>query len=256
MDLMNRVKISPMGLRILMPATALLAVCIGGVKVLAQEGQGHPQFEPDQTIGPAQGGTLEVPTRRPQAQPTDANAQPLEQAPVAVPTLGTAQDYQNSHAPKASDNGGKDASALPYLGVSVQFIVADDSSQKRVQGFEIVSVDPQSPAEAAGLRPRRTLSPLAATGTTVGQLAPPFDLIVMPLLKKAGKLGADGDLIIAIDDNLVLTPDDLRTALASSKSGDIIYLTVLRPHPDGSHETLKLPVKLGGPLTTDQASTR
>jgi len=84
-------------------------------------------------------------------------------------------------------------------------------------------------------------------GATAGALMPPLDLVVMPLLKKAGKLGADGDLIIAIDDNRVEAEDDLKNALQTLRPGDVIYLTVVRPHLDGMHETLKLPIKLGQP---------
>jgi S1-C subfamily serine protease len=69
----------------------------------------------------------------------------------------------------------------------------------------------------------------------------------MPLLKKAGKLGADGDLIVAIDDNRVEDADALETALQALKPDDTLYLTIVRQHQDGQHETLKLPVKVDAP---------
>ncbi|HJU28857.1 MAG TPA: PDZ domain-containing protein, partial [Candidatus Binataceae bacterium] len=85
------------------------------------------------------------------------------------------------------------------------------------------------------------------TGATAGALMPPLDLVLMPLLKKSGQLGATGDLIVAIDDKRVLGPDALRNALDAAKPGDTLYLTIKRPRSDGSDETIKLPVKLDRP---------
>ncbi|HZP45126.1 MAG TPA: PDZ domain-containing protein [Candidatus Binataceae bacterium] len=186
-----------------------------------------------------EGGTLELPSRN-QVSPSQADqGTPPEEPPVAVPSVGDAADYQNQKAALPHP--------LPYLGLSVQYLTVDDDPRAKVRGFEVVGVDPNSPAEQAGIRAEGGLNAMGATGATVGQLAPPLDLIVMPLLKKAGKLGNTGDLIIAIDDNLILTPDDLRNAIAALRPGDVIYFTILRPHNDGTHETLKLPVKLGAP---------
>lgn len=243
-------------------ATCLLAAwMIAATPVSAQTGSGNAPAMGPRPAAPSQdgGGTLEVAPRLPTAPLPDSGQSAPDEAPVSVPTIGTAQDYQNGQSPfSASDNGGTYTSRpLPYLGLSVQYIISDDDPRRRVQGYEVVGVDPGSPAEAAGLHAHGALNTLGATGATLGAFAPPLDLIVMPLLKKAGKLGADGDLIVAIDDNRVLTPDDLGTALAALKPGDIMYFTVVRPHPDGSHDTLKVPVKLGRPRTgTDAASAR
>jgi S1-C subfamily serine protease len=67
----------------------------------------------------------------------------------------------------------------------------------------------------------------------------------MPILKKTGQLGHAGDLIVAIDDRRVVEEQDLETALANSRPGDTIYLTVVRLSSDGAHKTIKIPVKLG-----------
>jgi len=139
------------------------------------------------------------------------------------------------------------AAKLPYLGISVQYIVSNDTRGPEVRGLEVVGVDPASPAEQAGLRGRGQLTKLGASGATAGALMAPLDLIIMPLLKRAGDLGEDGDLIIAIDDNRVEAEGDLRNALAALKPGDVIYLTLVRQHQGGLHETLKLPVRLGAP---------
>jgi S1-C subfamily serine protease len=136
---------------------------------------------------------------------------------------------------------------LPYLGLSVQRIESRSTPGRDLQGLEIVSVDPDSPAEHAGLKGRGGMTKLGASGATAGALMAPLDIALMPLLKKTGQLGQPGDLIIAIDDRRVMGEEDLETALRDSKPGDTIYLTVLRLARDGAHKTVKIPVKLGNP---------
>jgi S1-C subfamily serine protease len=138
---------------------------------------------------------------------------------------------------------------LPYIGVSVQRIESHATAGRDVVGLEIVSVDPGSPAESAGLKGRGSMTELGASGATAGALLAPLDIALMPLLKKTGQLGHTGDLIVAIDDRRVTGEVDLETALASSKPGDTIYLTVVRPGTNGSHMTIKTPVKLGSPVS-------
>jgi len=149
--------------------------------------------------------------------------------------------------PPASEEQPAPPANLPYLGVSVQYIESDDTPGAEVHGLEVVRVDPDSPAEKAGLRGQGAVTKMGASGATAGEMMAPLNLILMPLLKKAGKLGADGDLIVAIDDNRVDSTGALETALAPLKPGDTIYLTVVRFHQDGIHETLKVPIKLGRP---------
>jgi len=134
---------------------------------------------------------------------------------------------------------------LPYLGIEVQRIESHSTPGRDIEGLEIVSIDPHSPAENAGLKGRRAMTRLGASGATAGALMAPLDIALMPLLKKTGQLGQTGDLIVAIDDRRVTGEVDLATALGGSKPGDTIYLTVVRHASDGAQKTIKVPVRLG-----------
>ena len=203
-----------------------------------------PDGDPDQT--------LEIAPRVPPPAIT-APAEPATESPPAADNAegesgsGSAAAAASGSTP-APDNGSSAANQKrPYLGASVQYIYSDDRPGRVVQGLEVVSVDPKSPAERAGLHGRGAMTKMGATGATASVLAPPLDLVLMPLLRKAGSLGATGDLIIAIDDQPVQSDKDLGNALAALKPGDTVYLTIARTMRDYSHKSYKIPVKLGDP---------
>ncbi|HVC45300.1 MAG TPA: PDZ domain-containing protein [Candidatus Binataceae bacterium] len=206
--------------------------------------------------------TLEIAPRIP-AQPPPASA--------STPAVGDSGAAGDTSAPDgatgAADmstadlNGGAPADATaaepkrPYLGVAVQTIFSDDQPGRVITGLEVVSVDPGSPAQHAGLLGRTQMTSVGASGATAGALIPPLDLLMMPLLKKAGSLGKTGDLIVAVDDRRVTNDLDLQDELAALKPGDIIYLTIERAAANGTKRTLKLPVKLtDGPAATPATS--
>jgi hypothetical protein len=196
------------------------------------------------TAGDQSSGTLDVSPRIAAPPPVSAST-PAAEPPLPADMPGVAPaDLYGAPEPDAGD---ADAGKLPYLGIAVQYIVSNDTPGREVHGLEVVGVDPASPAEQAGLHGRGQLTKLGASGATAGALFAPLDLIIMPLLKRAGDLGEDGDLIIAIDDNRVESESDLKNALAALKPGDVIYLTLVRQHQGGAHETLKLPVRLAPP---------
>jgi hypothetical protein len=229
-------------------ATKAVAVAQTSGHNLPFEPQGRPAVS-DQShrATPASDAALEIaprgvatlPQERPLPAPTPAGAgifsAPEEELPP-VPTSGPPSSMLSSNAPSP---------ALPYLGLSVQQIDSHSTPGRSVEGLEIVSVDPGSPADIAGLKGRTAMSTLGASGATAGALVAPLDIAVMPLLKKTGQLGQTGDLIVAIDDRRVTSEVDLATALADSKAGDTIYFTVLRAGNGGAHRTVKIPVKLG-----------
>jgi hypothetical protein len=212
-------------------AFALLAP-INGFAQTGVSSHSGARADPDQTLEIA-------PRAAPPPVPPVVTPAPDDDAPP-LPTSG----------PPVSETTPPDHTAeskRPYIGMSVQYVETHATPGHDVQGLEVVSVDPNSPAESAGLRGRGEMTRLGATGATAGALMPPLNLFMMPLLKKSGQLGDSGDLIVAIDDKRVKGETDLQDALDAAKPGDTIYLTITRPSRDGSHRTLKLPVKLGQP---------
>lgn len=237
----------------------IVAICAvtlaSGAKVRAQTAAiaNSPPQPLGQPLSPNQnkgaGGNsdaaLEIPAR---------NAPATEASPAAIPT--DSEEFFNSEqelppvptsGPPPSMVSGAPAQTLPYLGVSVQQIESRSTPGRDLEGLEIVSVDPDSPAQRAGLHGRRGMTELGASGATAGALIAPLDIALMPLLKKTGQLGQTGDLIVAIDDRRVSGEVDLETALAHSQPGDTVYITVVRLSNNGTHQTVKVPVKLGHP---------
>ena len=185
---------------------------------------------------------------------------PTENVPESAATAPSGLTNQEDELPPVPTSGPPSSMVsvssaplrpLPYLGISVHRIESHSTPGRDVEGLEIVSVDPGSPAAHAGLRARGSMTTLGASGATAGALIAPLDLALMPLLKKTGQLGQAGDLIVAIDDRRITGEVDLQAALNDLKPGDTIYLTVVRPGRNGARETLRVPVRLansaGGP---------
>ncbi|MDO8433529.1 MAG: PDZ domain-containing protein [Candidatus Binatus sp.] len=131
----------------------------------------------------------------------------------------------------------------PYLGLSVRYATQCYMGMEE-HGLEVVSVDPNSPAERAGLKSATGMTAAGAAGTTAGTMLGPLSLLVTPLLAKGGALGQGGDLIVAVDDRRVRSQGDLDDAMARLKPGDTMYLTVIRP-VGNAHKTMKIAVKVG-----------
>ncbi len=190
--------------------------------------------------------TLEIPERiaPPAPVPNDAAAPSDNAAPSATGPVDSAPPPAAAAPPR------------PYLGIAVQTIYSNDRPNGLVNGLEVVSVDPDSPAARAGLRGRTHMTSVGESGATVGSLMPPLNLLLMPLLKKTGSLGESGDLIVAIDDRRVVNESDLQTELATLKPGETIYLTIVRALPNGSKKTLKVPIRLGNAAQTSALSEK
>jgi S1-C subfamily serine protease len=179
--------------------------------------------------------------------------------PAPEPTPPAQSDSDGDTAPTQDSAGSASQQAAPanpthpYLGIAVQTIYSNDRPGSLVTGLEVVSVDRNSPAAIAGVRGRTKPSSIGETGATASTLMAPLNLFMMPLLKKTGSLGQNGDLIVAIDDRRVANDFDLQSELENLKPGDVIYLTITRTMDDGSQKTLKLPIKLGDPAQATEA---
>ena len=235
----------------------IAALCVlpilNSPRVLAQTTAPNPQLSRPRSVSPqAQGknsgasdAALEI---APRSGPSASTGVSKPSSPVES-DLDNAADQElpplPTSGPPSSMISNGPRQPLPYLGISVQRIESHSAPGRDVQGLEIVSIDPGSPAERAGLRGRGTMTKLGASGATAAALMAPLDIALMPLLKKTGQLGQTGDLIVAIDDRRVSSEADLQAALAESKPGDMIYLTIVRLGNNGARKTVKLPVKLG-----------
>ncbi|HUA33902.1 MAG TPA: PDZ domain-containing protein [Candidatus Binataceae bacterium] len=143
-------------------------------------------------------------------------------------------------------NGG-DSSRPPHrplLGITAKYTTMCYKGSEE-HGLEVLTVDPNSPAQKAGLRPPTDATGTGAAAATIAGMVPIFGTLTQHLLEKNGDLGEGGDLIVAIDDRRVRSQEDLDYAMSQLKPGDTMYLTVIRPLPGGNHQTEKIAVTLG-----------
>ncbi len=119
----------------------------------------------------------------------------------------------------------------------------------------MVSVDPGSPAQRAGLTAPEGMTTVGATSVTAGYLLGPVGLLVSPLLRKTGQLGVTGDMIVAIDDHRVSLASAMNRVLARRSPGETIWLTLMRITKDGQAKNEKIPVVLGSLKSVDTANS-
>ena len=230
-----------------------MAVGSSGARAQSSDDSSNPSFAAQPGDLPPSAGiggqheddrTLEIaPQRAP--LPPDSGVQELPSDKDYAPRQDTASLDRNFN-PGGNDANGDKHRKLPYLGVSVQYTLKCYLGAEE-HGLEIINVDPNSPAWRSGLSGRKSPSAVGAAAATAGALLGPLELAVLPLLSRAGQLGTDGDLIVAVDDHRVRSQLDLEDDLAKLKPGDTMYLTVIRPLPGNSHKTMKIAVKVGEP---------
>jgi hypothetical protein len=129
----------------------------------------------------------------------------------------------------------------PYLGIDLEYTTQCYLGMEE-HGFEVVNVYPNSPAARAGMVARTESTPAGDLKALGSVLLLPIAPITFPLLRKSGALGTGGDLIIAIDDVRVRTPEEIRYALGHIKPGDTAYITVIRPLAGGYHRTMRIAI--------------
>ena len=131
----------------------------------------------------------------------------------------------------------------PYLGIDMEYTTQCYLGMEE-HGFEVVNVYPNSPASRAGLVARTESTPAGDLKALGSVLLLPIAPIVFPMLRKSGALGTGGDLIIAVDDVRVHTPQEIRYALGHLKPGDTAYITVIRPLAGGYHRTMRIAIHI------------
>ena len=126
----------------------------------------------------------------------------------------------------------------PYLGIELEYTTQCYLGMEE-HGFEVVNVYAGSPAARAGMQGRTTSTPLGDLGAAASLIVLPVSFFTIPMLRRSGALGFPGDLIVAVDDQRVRTPEEMMRMLDHLKPGDTAYVTALRPVPGGSHQTIR-----------------
>jgi len=196
---------------------------------------------------PADSATPRVPSRQPNESTTlEVAPQPSDKVPA--PDKGETAEQRafrqsrqdeiarlnrNFHPHDVED------SHRPYLGIELEYTTQCYLGMEE-HGFEVVSVNPNSPGARAGLIGRTGSTPAVELKALGSVLLGPVALVTFPLLRASGALGTAGDLIVAVDDVRVRTVEEIRHALDHLKPGDTTYITVIRPLPGGYHRTMRI----------------
>jgi hypothetical protein len=196
---------------------------------------------------PADSATPRVPSRQP-SESTTLEVAPQPSDKVPAPDKGETAEQRafrqsrqdeiarlnrNFHPHDVED------SHRPYLGIELEYTTQCYLGMEE-HGFEVVSVNPNSPASRAGLIGRTGSTPAGELKALGSVLLGPVALVTFPLLRASGALGTAGDLIVAVDDVRVRTVEEIRHALDHLKPGDTTYITVIRPLPGGYHRTMRI----------------
>ncbi len=197
------------------------------------------QFENDDRVLPGlQSGmpeTLEV-----EPQPS------ADTPPATINEIPTARQFRQKDELAALDKNFRpqpDGDHHPYLGASLEYSTQCYLGMEE-HGFEVMSVYPGSPADKAGLQGKKPAKAIGLVGGLASSALGPLALVALPLLKRSGALGSDGDLIVAVDDKRVRNEKELTDALGHLRPGDTTYVTVIRPLPGGAHRTMRIALNL------------
>jgi S1-C subfamily serine protease len=135
--------------------------------------------------------------------------------------LSSADDYVRSRP--ASANGYR----VPLMEMEVRTGWHELKLGQRLSGVEILTVSPDGPSAAAGIRSRRAAVRTALTiALSAGALFFPPAILGAMAVQESG-LGESHDLIIAVDGQRTRNLDDFMNAVGEAEPGEIVYLTVV-----------------------------
>jgi hypothetical protein len=141
------------------------------------------------------------------------------------------------------NRGGRVGHGTSCLGIQVNYTNYCFKGAEE-HGLEVVSIDKNSPAEQAGLKPNGNRGGMIAAAETASALLGPFQILTNHFMEKEA-MGDRGDLIVAVDDQRIRSQADFNDVLAKAHPGDTLYLTVIRPIAGGDHKTMKVAIKVG-----------
>lgn len=143
----------------------------------------------------------------------------------------------------------------PYLGIELEYASQCYMGMEE-HGFEVLNVYPNSPAAAAGLHGRKSSTASGDLAALASLIFLPVAFVAIPHMRHSGALGTGGDLIVAVDDQRVRNEKELTHALDHLRPGDTTYLTVIRPVIGGTHQTLRVALKIDREIIPYSAKPR
>ena len=168
------------------------------------------------------------------ATPEDAsqvvNYEENQQMPLNEPQLHSLQEFMN------------EGSNTSPLGVELQEGVRRTKNGREIDGLLVVSLQPGSPAERAGVQAGHRQAHDVIEGAAVAaSLVFPPAVLAVPVIETI-QLGENYDLIIGIDGNRVTNFMDFQDRLRDVQPGETVYLNILR-----GGKRLQLPVEMPPP---------